>query len=799
MKKLVSFVGCLTFLAGGSPVLGAEPNPDPATAQNESPELAPGHSSHGEAFNEGPRQAARLMPGMPKISFAVTTTNDLTQKFFTQGVGQLHGFWYFEAERSFRQAAVFDTNCAMAYWGLAMANINNAARAKEFIKIAAAKKETAGKREVLWIDSLAEYYNDADKDEKERRRQYIRALEKIVYEHPDDIEAKAFLAFHVWENSGKGLPITSAQSVESLLKEIFAVDPMHPAHHYRIHLWDGEKEEMAVRAIPSASRCGQSSPGIAHLWHMPGHTFSKLKRYHDAAWQQEAAVRVDNAQLIADRILPDQIHNYAHNSEWLCQTYGRIGRARDAIDLSKNMIEMPHHPRFNTMDKKEDNTLYEKSSGSAFHGRRRLIEELMRYELWEDLIALSDTPYLPPTDIAEEQARRARALGVAFFSNRNLKDGRAQIDALEQAAKLMRGERQAAVEKAEEKARESKEPSDKINRAMLDAMNNFTDRLQTIENHVAELKVYQALAEDKPEAVRESLEAAKDISKERRAQIHLKLDDKEKAETLAREAYEGGTNQVQLIANYADVLRQCDKSDKAVEIFKELKALSSAIDLEMPVFRRLQPITQELNLPADWRVAAASRQDSGERPEIATLGPFRWEPSPAPDWTLPDGDGKQRSLRKYRGKPVLVVFYLGRGCTHCIEQLNAFTPMTKAFAEAGISIVAISTDSTDGLKKTPSKTDEPFPFPLVSDEKLDVFKVYRAFDDFESMPLHGIFLVDGDGLVRWQDIGYEPFKETAFLLVESRRLLAFPAAKNRSKTLTDTGIRAKSPATQGRR
>jgi hypothetical protein len=43
---------------------------------------------------------------------------------------------------------------------------------------------------------------------------------------------------------------------------------MHPAHHYRIHLWDDEKP---ARALVSASLCGQTSPGIAHMWHMPGH------------------------------------------------------------------------------------------------------------------------------------------------------------------------------------------------------------------------------------------------------------------------------------------------------------------------------------------------------------------------------------------------------------------------------------------------------------------------------------------------------------------------------------------------
>jgi len=39
------------------------------------------------------------------------------------------------------------------------------------------------------------------------------------------------------------------------------------------------------------------------------------------------------------------------------------------------------------------------------------------------------------------------------------------------------------------------------------------------------------------------------------------------------------------------------------------------------------------------------------------------------------------------------------------------------------------------------------------------------------MPLHGTFLVDGNGKVRWQDISYDPFTELKFLATESRRLL----------------------------
>src|SRR6266576_3882840 len=58
---------------------------------------AAGHSLHGEAFDEGPRQKASLMGGTGKVHLKITTRHPQAQAFFDQGIGQLHGFWYFEA------------------------------------------------------------------------------------------------------------------------------------------------------------------------------------------------------------------------------------------------------------------------------------------------------------------------------------------------------------------------------------------------------------------------------------------------------------------------------------------------------------------------------------------------------------------------------------------------------------------------------------------------------------------------------------------------------------------------------
>jgi peroxiredoxin len=170
--------------------------------------------------------------------------------------------------------------------------------------------------------------------------------------------------------------------------------------------------------------------------------------------------------------------------------------------------------------------------------------------------------------------------------------------------------------------------------------------------------------------------------------------------------------------------------------------------------------------------------DFGERPDPASLGPVQWQPQPAPALALPRADGGTFDLAANRGRPTLVVFYLGFGCLHCVEQLRALGPKAAAFAELGIDVVAVGSDPADkaAASLAAMSAEERFPFPLLADPALAAFRAWRCHDDFESMPLHGTFLVDAAGRVRWQDISFEPFTELAWLVGESRRLLALPAA-----------------------
>src|SRR5262249_27590410 len=147
-------------------------------------------------------------------------------------------------------------------------------------------------RERRWVDAWAHYHQisaddasalqsgDAAKaaaaraaiaernkqrDEKQLARQLVRDLQAIVAAAPDDVEAKAFLAVQIWRNVEAGIEITSHAAVDALLDQVFARAPLHPAHHFRVHLWDHEAPE---RALASAAVLGETAPAIAHQWHM---------------------------------------------------------------------------------------------------------------------------------------------------------------------------------------------------------------------------------------------------------------------------------------------------------------------------------------------------------------------------------------------------------------------------------------------------------------------------------------------------------------------------------------------------
>ncbi len=717
-----------------------------------------GHSFHAEVFNEGPRQKAYLMPGMPEIVFPITTTNPEAHKFFLQGLGQVHGFWYFEAERSFRQAAALDPKCAMAYWGMAMANVDNNSRAKKFMEQCVKHKEGLTERELMYIDALDAYFKADNGKKKERAEAYTRALEKILYKFPEDVEARALLALQLWKNRDSGLPIQSHLAIDALLDQVFKAQPMHPAHHYRIHLWDYERAE---NALASAALCGQSSAGVAHMWHMPGHIYSRLKRYDDAVFQQEASARVDHAHMMRDRVLPDQIHNFAHNNEWLIRNLIFIGRTSDALDLAKNMSELPRHPKYNSV-----------SRGSSFFGRQRLFEVLTKYEMWDELLALSETQYLEPTKNDGEQLKRLRHVGQAAFRSGKTEKGLQILSDLRAQLDKEKKSKDEAIAAAEKKAVDEKKNEGDTKKAKEQAGKAFDTKINNLTKAVDEVEGYERWAAGDATKAHELLKKSGHVDPLVLAVVEFESGKRDEAIKAAQSQIDSRTNEVLPYMTSIQLLYKSDRKEDAKKQLEKLQTIAANIDLASPVAKRLEPIAQEFGFQADWRVPAVAKNDTGNRPALDSLGPFRWQPSAALSFNLKDVEGKPIALSDYTGKPVVLLFFLGHGCLHCAEQLHAFAALKQQYNDAGFELLAISSDDAEGLKiSIENYKDGPLPVKLVSDPTNDTFKAYRCFDDFENQPLHGTFVIDATGNVRWQDIGFEPFMDGKFVLEEACRLL----------------------------
>ena len=96
---------------------------------------------------------------------------------------------------------------------------------------------------------------------------------------------------------------------------------------------------------------------------------------------------------------------------------------------------------------------------------------------------------------------------------------------------------------------------------------------------------------------------------------------------------------------------------------------------------------------------------------------------------------------------------------------------TRRSRSSNTDLVAVSTDDLAATRALKNNQDGvKFPMPMLPDPKLELFKRYRAFDDFENQPLHGTFLIDAQGNVRFQRISADPFLDVEFIKTEAARV-----------------------------
>lgn len=141
--------------------------------------------------------------------------------------------------------------------------------------------------------------------------------------------------------------------------------------------------------------------------------------------------------------------------------------------------------------------------------------------------------------------------------------------------------------------------------------------------------------------------------------------------------------------------------------------------------------------------------------------------SKAPEFSLPDQNGKIRSLSDYKGQKVVLYFYPKDMTSGCTKQACMFGELYPQFREKGAVVLGVSKDSVASHKKF--EEEHGLPFTLLSDEKLEVITAYDVLKPGkDGKPtkslIRSTYLIDEDGIIIKVFGGVKPSENAAQML-----------------------------------
>ncbi len=123
---------------------------------------------------------------------------------------------------------------------------------------------------------------------------------------------------------------------------------------------------------------------------------------------------------------------------------------------------------------------------------------------------------------------------------------------------------------------------------------------------------------------------------------------------------------------------------------------------------------------------------------------------PAPDFSLPDGNGEQWRLSDHRGKVVVLLFYPGDETPICTRQMCSVRDRWEDYSATGAEVVGISTDSVESHRKFADHHG--LPLRLLSDADGTAAKLYGAQSIIPGRTARSVFVIDPQGVLRYSDI-----------------------------------------------
>ena len=701
-----------------------------------------GHSQHGEAFDTGPREKPWPIEGIGVAHFPITTKNAEVQRWFDQGNALLHSFWDYEAERAFRWCLKLEPDNAMAYWGLArsamIGGLGGQNRPAEMIREAVKRKANASEREQLYIDALAaELLGDPlhegaspDSDRRAGSNRGKKILETLCVKYPDDMEARALLALNTMGSSRYG--------TELMIREILAQQPDHPgAHHYRIHNWDYHEPE---QALESARRYGEIVTGVGHALHMPGHIFSIVGMWNEAAIAMDAATRREKQYMQQRLTFPFNNWNYGHNLNYLSYIQGQLGMAKASIFAAQQLIDAPLDPQGN------DDSAYSTHS----YGIAALARAYVKFERWDDLLKEGAIPW---RDIFQDKMNRAYFEARAHFGKGDRAAAEKSIEAHSGLKKDLEKNKQMTgmyeIEALELRGRLGLARGETLDG--LKYLSEAAEKEFDLQKTYADPPVY-------PEALYNSL-----------GEAYLQT----KSPVLAATAFEKALtlvhNDLFALSGLVRAYAAAGEKAKAEDAMARLLFVAADADKGLAIVAR----ATETGINAKPRDASPRPQRNYLRTSLEQFGPNRWEPYAAPSLDVKDAEGKRVTLGDYKGKNVILVFYLGAECPHCMRQLHDIGSKKSDWERLDTVVLAVSSTPPDKNAKG-LKAFGDLPVRLLSDDHYTNARRFHSYDDFEEAELHSTILIDRQGRVHWARNGGDPFSDMTFLVKQVERMNAVP-------------------------
>jgi tetratricopeptide (TPR) repeat protein len=267
------------------------------------------------------------------------TGDEQAQQDFNLGLKLLHSFEYDEAEKVFARIIDRHPTCAMAYWGVAMANFHplwsppaepELKKGVNAIRLALSVAEKTN-REAAYIDAIAAFYTDWEKvDHYTRCVRFENAMEALHANYPADKEATVFYALAL-DAAAKPTDkqFSKQKKAGQLLAALYPNEPNHPGIiHYTIHTYD--YPELATLALPAARQYAAVAPSSAHALHMPSHIFTRLGLWQECIDSNLASVA--SAQCYAAEAgMPGHWDEELHGMDYLVYAHlqrGENDRAR---------------------------------------------------------------------------------------------------------------------------------------------------------------------------------------------------------------------------------------------------------------------------------------------------------------------------------------------------------------------------------------------------------------------------------------------------------------------------------------